>query len=170
MLHLPLLFATCVLASPWHRRTLAGRDDKPTCHTFVPTSNRSSWEISYLPSRSRSSTSSDCNQSPLPCPVVPDTEGRLITWLTMYEAEGAQADVRDSNISAVLGEPYADEVSTDEYIELYVPAGQMGYLVASIEACHVPGMWRDCSDGQQYEGYAVVPNTKGVAHHVMIHN
>lgn len=152
------------LANPSYPSHAKG--DVPTCHTFHP-SPRANWNFIATTSSIRLSHTLNCNIYHVgPCRTAPEEPSQTLTWRLHWDAtENANADIRDFNLSAILGAPYAEEVSTEmEGVEMWVPIGMSGYMSVGTRAVEVQGTFADCGDGKQYNGRMVVPSTEGVTY------
>lgn len=162
---LPLSIASLLLP------LLVAADDI-TCRTFIPNPDRSTWNFKAYTAGHPLSVTANCINPALPCPVSTSSPPERLSWSTTFDIpkQGIQPDVRDSNITSVVGEPYADEVSTAEAMTLFVPLGQKGYLSVAAQAVEVRGWFEECGDGGRYEGRALVPNARGVTFGVVLHS
>lgn len=164
MVSLPLLVFAALLDAA---RVSAASE--VTCHKFTP-ADRATWNFdAYTPNR-RLSASSDCRNSSVPCSVSTGSAPERITWAPVFSPnENIRAHLQ-ANVKGVVGEPYADRVSTAEVITLHVPPGQVGYLATFTRAVEVPGWFEECGNERRYEGRALVPSARDVTYRVILHN
>jgi hypothetical protein len=122
-----------------------------TCKSFLPT-DRGNVTTSRL---AKTSAEVDCRQSGGPC-TVSIGEGKKLTFSTEYFIDGG-GSVKDLDLQATFGSSaYTQSYSSKVIYTSWIPVGQCGYLTSYSDATLFEGYYRDCSDGGNLTGSAVV--------------
>lgn len=128
----------------------AGEKRDVTCKSFLPLD-----EGVYTTSRlTRTSAEIDCRQSGLPC-TVSIAGVKKVTFSSDYSLEGG-GTWKDPQLYSTFGANYVDSFSSKVEYTSWVPVGQCGFLGSYSAATLYQGQYRDCTDGRNRTGTAVV--------------
>lgn len=129
----------------------------PTCHRFDANPDRGTWNYEASTPTKRISDGVDCRNSEEPC-TLQISQGTIQTWTVTWQVS-VGVSISGFSASTTVGGSYADAVTWTQTGGLSVDPGQRGYAGAYTLAVDVPGTYRDCDDGGEYEGSALIPST-----------
>ncbi len=122
-----------------------------TCKSFLPT-GREKITTSRL---TKTSAEVDCRQSGAPC-TVSIGDGKKLSFASEYFIDGG-GSVKELDLQATFGSSaYTQSYSSKVIYTSWIPVGQCGYLTSYSDATLFEGYYRDCSDGGNRTGTAVV--------------
>lgn len=174
---LPLLllflacFAAVVHAEPTPRRIhprASPPQQLPNCTRFDMDKDRDHWLTNATTARRPVSDKLSCTAALAPCAL--EANVAAVFTLQFLPPANATAEIDASSAAGIVkavGGSYNASATSSLGKGFYLPSGVSGYVEAFALAAAVPGVFRQCSDGGEYAGSVIVPDSARVARRVV---
>ncbi|WOO78705.1 uncharacterized protein LOC62_02G002245 [Vanrija pseudolonga] len=145
---------------------MIGRETKPKCKTF-DADPRTTWDTNAYTPNKKLSARIDCSNSQSDCPIT-QAYAKTVTWTTTWNVGVDVSIGKVFGLSASSSGSYAESTTETITLDHSVPKGQIGYLTGYTLAAKVPGWYRDCGNGYDYRGSALIPKVNGATFDVQL--